>query len=107
MWWTTVESHAAAQLPCKTRGQRPDLRKFITQARRGIRGMVAGRSPHCLDPTHTITHNGPGAGWRCWLSTPRGHRMVEDGRCNVMAEPDLLVFAEAPQVFVAIGPDQE
>ncbi len=33
--------------------------------------------------------------------------MVEDGRCRVMAAPDLLAFAEDPQVFVAIGPDQE
>jgi hypothetical protein len=33
--------------------------------------------------------------------------MVEDGRCHVMAAPDLLAFAEDPQVFVAIGPDQE
>jgi hypothetical protein len=38
---------------------------------------------------------------------PRRHRMVEDGRCHVMAAPDLLAFAEDPQVFVAIGPDQE
>lgn len=41
------------------------------------------------------------------LDDPRRHRKVEYSRCHVTAAPDLLAFAEDPQVFVAIGPDQE
>ena len=39
----------------KTPGQGRDLNELTTQARRGIRGIVAGKSPRCLDPIRSST----------------------------------------------------